>query len=190
MHPVISKGGEAINVVPSEVVVDMMVRANHQRAIEEVSDKVDRCFRGAAMAIGCDVEIVNSQGYMPCPQRLPEQVLWDCAALLGDEWKVEGIPEGVCNTASTDVGDLFAVMPVVNFTVGGSSGALHSQDYQVTDPVVAHILPAKMMALLAYRLLRNGAEEASKIIQDYDAPYTLEEYKAYTEKMSFGVNEF
>lgn len=189
VHPVISKGGEAINVVPSEVVVDMMVRANHQRAIEEVSEKVDRCFRGAAMAIGCDVEIVNSQGYMPCPQRLPEQVLWDCAALLGDEWKVEGIPEGVCNTASTDVGDLFAVMPVVNFTVGGSSGALHSQDYQVTDPVVAHILPAKMMALLAYRLLRNGAEEARKIIQDYDAPYTVEEYKAYTEKMSFGVNE-
>jgi hypothetical protein len=73
---------------------------------------------------------------------------------------------------------------VINFTVGGSSGALHSQDYQVTDPVVAHILPAKMMALLAYRLLRNGAEEAKKIIRDYDAPYTLEAYKEYTEKMS------
>ena len=184
VHPYITKGGQAINVVPSEVVVDMMVRANNQKAIEEVSEKVDRCFRGAAYAIGCDVDIVNSQGYMPCPERVPEQVLWDCAAMLGEGWKVEGIPEGVCNTASTDVGDLFAVMPVVNFTFGGSTGSLHSDDYHVTNPEVSYILPAKMMALLAYRLLKDGASEARKIISEYKAPYTLDEYKAYTEKMS------
>lgn len=184
VHPYIRKGGEAINIVPSEAVVDMMVRANNQQAIQAVSDKVDRCFQGAAMAIGCDVDILNSQGYMPCPERLPDDVLWECAKLLGDDLNVQSIPAGACNTASTDVGDLFAVMPVLNFTFGGSTGDLHSKDYRVSDPNVAHIIPAKMMALLAYRLLKNGAAEARKIIAGYQAPYTKTEYKAYTKKMS------
>ena len=184
VHPYIRKGGEAVNVVPSEVVVDMMVRANNQEAIETISAKVDNCFKGAALAIGCEADIVNAQGYMPCPERLPEQILWDCAELLGGGLKVQSIPAGACNTASTDVGDLFAVMPVLNFTFGGSVGELHSKDYTISDPNVAHIVPAKMMALLAYRLLKNGAAEAKTIIDRYQAPYTLEEYKAYTEKMS------
>ena len=184
VHPYIRKGGEAINVVPSEVIVDMMVRANTQEAIEKVSTKVDNCFKGAAMAIGCQAEIVDCQGYMPCPERLPEDILWDTAKLLGDRVKVASIPAGRCNTASTDVGDLFAVMPVLNFTFGGSVGDLHSKDYKVSDPNAAHILPAKMMALLAYRLLKDGATEARKIVDDYQAPYTLEQYKDYVKKMS------
>ena len=184
VHPYIRKGGEAINVVPSEVIVDMMVRANTQEAIEKVSAKVDNCFKGAAMAIGCQAEIVDCQGYMPCPERLPEDILWDTAKLLGDQVKVVSIPAGRCNTASTDVGDLFAVMPVLNFTFGGSTGDLHSKDYKVSDPNAAHILPAKMMALLAYRLLKDGAAEAKKIVDDYQAPYTLEQYKDYVKKMS------
>ena len=184
VHPYIREGGEAIKVVPSRVVLDMMVRANSQAAIEKVSAKVDNCFKGTAMAIGCEAEIVNSQGYMPCPERLPEDILWDTAALLGDDVKVASIPAGLCNTASTDVGDLFAVMPVLNFTFGGSTGDLHSKDYKVSKPYTAHILPAKMMALLAYRLLKNGSAEAKKIVDGYKAPYTMEEYKDYVRKIS------
>lgn len=184
VHPYIRKGGEAINIVPSEVVVDMMVRANNQQAIEKISAKVDNCFRGAAMAIGCEAEIVNAQGYMPCPERLPEDILWDTARLLGEGVKVDSVPAGRCNTASTDVGDLFAVMPVLNFTFGGSVGDLHSKDYKVSNPETAHIFPAKMMALLAYRLLKDGGAEAKKIADGYHAPYTLDEYKQYVKRMS------
>lgn len=183
VHPYIRKGGEAINIVPSEVVVDMMVRALTQEAIEETGRKVDNCFKGAAMCIGCEAEIIDSQGYMPCPERLPEPILSETAALLGDKLKVAPIPAGLTNTASTDVGDLFAIMPVLNFTFGGSTGPLHSKDYRITDPYVAHIVPAKMMALLAYRLLKDGAAEAKKIIDAYDAPYTTEEYREYVKKM-------
>ncbi len=184
VHPYIRKGGEAINIVPSEVVVDMMVRANNQQAIEKIGAKVDNCFRGAAMAIGCEVEIVNAQGYMPCPERLPEDILWDTARLLGEHVKADSVPAGRCNTASTDVGDLFAVMPVLNFTFGGSSGDLHSKDYKVLNPETAHVLPAKMMALLAYRLLKDGGAEAKKLVDGYRAPYTLNEYKEYVKQMS------
>ena len=184
VHPFFKKGGEVINVVPSEVVVDMMVRANNQAAIEATSEKVDNCFKGAAMAIGCEAEIINAQGYLPCPERMPDQVMWDAAAALGDGVKVASIPAGLCNTASTDVGDLFAVMPVLNFTFGGSTGALHSKDFKITDTNAGHILPAKMMALLAYRLLKDGAVEAKKIIDEYKPAYTKDEYKAYVKNIS------
>lgn len=184
VHPYIRKGGDAINVVPHEVIVDMMVRANNQEAIEKTSLKVDRCFQGAALAIGCEAEILNSQGYLPCPERQPDSVLWEAAALLGEEVKTASIPSGLCNTASTDVGDLFAVMPVLNFTFGGSKGALHSKDYRITNQTAAHILPAKMMALLTYRLLKDGATEANHIIKSYQAPYTMQEYKDYVKNFN------
>ena len=182
VHPYIRKGGTAINVVPDEAIIDLMVRANTQEVIEQVCEKVDNCCKGAAMAIGCDVEIIDSQGYMPCPERAPEQVLWDSAALMGDNLKVESIPLGKCNTASTDVGDLFSIMPVMNFTFGGSVGDLHSVDYKITDDNIAHIMPAKMMAILAYRLLKDGAKEAKAIIDDYKAPMTPDDYREYVAK--------
>ena len=179
IQALIRESKEALNVVPDHITVDCVVRASTQEAIEAVSAKVDNCFKGAALSIGCDIEIVDSLGYMPCPERQPEQVMWDAAALLGDDVKVAPIPTGLCNTASTDVGDLFAIMPVLNFTFGGSVGALHTVDYKVTNPYTAHVLPAKMMALLAYRLLKDGAAEARKVMADYKAPYTLNEYKEY-----------
>ena len=134
------------------------------------------------MAIGCDVEIIDSQGYMPCPERAPEQVLWDVAAMVGEDLTVTSIPLGKCNTASTDVGDLFAIMPVVNFTFGGSVGDLHSVDYKITNDDLAHVVPAKMMALLAYRLLKDGAKEANTIIDDYKAPMTPDTYREFVDK--------
>lgn len=109
-------------------------------------------------------------------------MMFEAAALLGD-YDVRGMPAGVCNTASTDVGDLCAVMPVMNFTFGGSAGALHAADYAVTDRDVAHILPAKMMALLAYRLLRSGAREAKDFIAGYSPQMTRQEYREYCTRM-------
>ncbi len=48
---------------------------------------------------------------------------------------------------------------------------------------MAHVMPAKMMALLADRLLKNGAAEAKAIIDGYKAPYTVEEYRNYVKRM-------
>ena len=166
VQALIRESGEAINVVPDKVMVDCVIRAGDQAAIEKVSTVVDNCFRGAAMAIGCQTEISNVQGHMPGPERLPEQVMWDAASVLGEQVNTISIPAGYFSGATTDVGDLFAVMPVLNFSFGGSSGDLHSKDYRITDPNAAHILPAKMMALLTYRLLRDGGAEARKIMAD------------------------
>lgn len=187
VHPYIRKGGDAINVVPSEVIVDMMVRASNLPAIEQTSQKVDRAFQGAAMAIGAKCEIVDAQGYMPVKETPPCDLLWQAARPLMDRGVVAAaIPQGLQNTASTDVGDLQAIMPVLNFTFGGTKGALHSKDFAVTNPYIANIMPAQMMALTAYHLLKNGAAEAKKILAEEKPAMTKQEYLCYAEEMHKG----
>ena len=67
---------------------------------------------------------------------------------------------------------------------GRNHGLLHSgARYAVTDRDVAHILPAKMMALLAYRLLRSGAREAREFIAGYSPQMTRQEYREYCTRM-------
>ena len=83
---------------------------------------------------------------------------------------------GMQNIASTDVGDLSQVMPVVNFTHGGTAGALHSADFTVTDVDKAYIAPAKMMALTAYHLLKDGAVLARRTVDGFTPVFTRESY--------------
>lgn len=180
VHPYIRKGGEAINIVPSEVVVDMMVRAASLEAIQDASAKVNHAFQGGALAIGAECEIVDAQGYLPVPECPPQPVLWEAAKPLMERGvRTESIPLGGQNAASTDVGDLAAIMPVVNFTFGGSTGALHSKDYAVSDPYLAHVMPAQMMALTAYHLLKDGAAGAKQLVEEYRPQFTIPQYLDY-----------
>lgn len=185
VHPVMRGGGGAINVVPDEAVLDMMVRAKSLEAIEEASAKVDRAFRGAAEALGARVSITNAQGYMPVIERDADKVLREAAALLGDDISIGTIRRGVQNTASTDVGDLTHIMPVLNFTFGGCKGALHSKDFMLTDEYRFFVAPAKLLALTAYRLLRKGAVEAKKLMQDFTPVYSRKGYIDKIEEMYF-----
>lgn len=183
VHPIVKRGGDAINVVPQEAVLDMMVRAKTISAIEEASVKVDRAFTGAAYALGAEVEIKNTQGYMPVIERPADNVQLEAASLLGESVSVKSITSGKQNAASTDVGDLTHIMPVLNFTFGGASGALHSRDFTITNEMLFYILPAKLLALTAYRLLKNDAKEARDLLDCFTPLYTKEEYIAKISKM-------
>ena len=55
----------------------------------------------------------------------------------------------------------------------------HGADFRITDPEKAYILPAKLLALTVYKLLRNGGEEAGKICQDFTPVFDRESYTDY-----------
>ena len=83
------------------------------------------------------------------------------------------------NNACTDVGDLTHLFPVLNFTFGGFEGKLHGADFRIIDEELAYIVTAKIFALSAYRLLRNGAVKAKEIVKNYHPVFTKEEYIQY-----------
>ena len=89
------------------------------------------------------------------------------------------VQKGDFNNACTDVGDLSHFVPVVNFTFKGFEGKLHGADFKITDPEKAYILPAKLLALTVYKLLKNGGQEAKKITKSYTPVFNKESYIQY-----------
>src|SRR5258708_3783571 len=65
IHPIITKGGDAVSVVPAEVRMETFVRGGSLEAIVDANKKVDRCLRAGAMAMGAEVEIHTIPGYLP-----------------------------------------------------------------------------------------------------------------------------
>ena len=65
IHPIITKGGDAVSVVPAEVHMETFVRGGSRDAIIDANMKVDRCLRAGAMAMGAEVEINTIPGYLP-----------------------------------------------------------------------------------------------------------------------------
>ena len=177
LHNVIRKAGDVINSVPDEAIVETKVRAASLDKICEITDMVNRAYAGSAYAFGGKIEMEKLQGYMPIIPRAEDNALIEAADDLGLNYRT--VQKGDFNNACTDVGDLSHLVPVVNFTFKGFEGKLHGADFKITDPEKAYILPAKLLALTVYKLLKNGGQEAKKITKSYTPVFNKESYIQY-----------
>ena len=177
LHNVIRKAGDVINSVPDEAIVETKVRAASLDKICEITDLVNRAYAGSAYAFGGKIEMEKLQGYMPIIPRAADNALIEAADDLGLNYRT--VQKGDFNNACTDVGDLSHLVPVVNFTFKGFEGKLHGADFKITDPEKAYILPAKLLALTVYKLLKNGGQEAKKITKSYTPVFNKESYIQY-----------
>lgn len=177
LHNVIRKAGDVINSVPDEAIVETKVRAASLDKICEITDMVNRAYAGSAYAFGGKIEMEKLQGYMPIIPRAADNALIEAADDLGLNYRT--VQKGDFNNACTDVGDLSHLVPVVNFTFKGFEGKLHGSDFKITDPEKAYILPAKLLALTVYKLLKNGGQEAKKITKSYTPVFNKESYIQY-----------
>lgn len=176
VHPIITKGGNLVNVVPNEVIIETLVRAKNTEAILDADKKTDRAFIAGAQAIGAGVEITTLPGYLP---RLPQPahpVLVEAAREAAPGEEIKEIHPDFHGAGSTDVGDLQHVLPVLGFSTGGVSGNLHSNRFAVVDEELAYLATAKIFALSAYKLLKEKAAAARKVIDEYQPKYTKQQY--------------
>ncbi|MGL4798260.1 MAG: M20/M25/M40 family metallo-hydrolase [Cellulosilyticaceae bacterium] len=181
IHPILTKGGDLVNVVPDEVVIETLVRASNEIAIVDAAFKTDRAFKAGAVGIGATVDIQTMPGYLPTLAQVPHEALVEAAHLAAQgsyEVVIEDNKDKV-GGGSTDVGDLQHIQPVYVFQTGGIEGAFHSTEFKVVDEELAYIVTAKLFALGAYKLLKNQAKEARKSVKAYEAKYTKEAYIAF-----------
>lgn len=181
IHPIVTKGGDLVNVIPEEVVVETLVRASNNEAIVDAAEKTDRAFFAGGAALGATVEIETMPGYLPTIPQKPAEALVEAAKLAaGDRYQVLIKDNaGSVSGGSTDVGDVQHIQPVLVFNTGGVEGNFHSAQFDVVDEELAYLETAKVFALGAYRLLRDRAKEAKKIVDAYEPRYTKEEYIAF-----------
>ena len=121
IHPIITKGGDAVSVVPADVTMETFVRGGSLEAIIDANAKVDRCLRAGAMAMGAEVEINTIPGYPP--QRNSRSVGEVFAANVEALFGPGSYDRGGHRTGSTDMGDLAHMMPVVHPDASCARGA-------------------------------------------------------------------
>ncbi len=177
IHPIITRGGDAVSVVPAEVTMETFVRGKTLEGIVDANRKVDRCLRAAAMAIGATVEIQTIPGYLP---QLNNRAM---GALFGENAKavldVPDFPIGGHRTGSTDMGDVGHLMPVIHPYVRGAAGNAHAADWQIADARDAYVTPAKLLACTAIDLLYGDAAAATGVLAEHTPKLSKDAYLSF-----------
>ncbi|HHY83458.1 MAG TPA: amidohydrolase [Clostridiales bacterium] len=165
VHPIITKGGTSVNVIPSDVVMESYVRGADINIIYEVNKKVNRALSGTAASIGANVFISDRYGYSPL---INDKNLLEIAEKA---MRIVAAPENVSvkddwSTGCTDMGDISAVMPAIHPYVGGAAGISHGSNYYIADPEIACVESAKCQLVLLHMLLSDDASAAKKVIDE------------------------
>ena len=185
VHPILTKGGDLVNVVPDEAVLETLVRGKTLEAFADASVKTDRSFKAGALAMGAGYRIETMPGYLPSLwQPAPEEMADAVKALAGEKTVYEVRPEEHSG-GSTDVGDVQHLLPVITFNTGGAVGGLHQVDFDIVDEEEAYVLTAKIFALSAYRMLKDGAEVTKRTKQEYHPRFAdKQEYIAFMDSFN------
>lgn len=175
VHPIITKGGDLVNVVPADVRLETYVRGANVEAILDASKKVNRAFEAGAYAVGAKCEITELPGYLPTNlcDGLLDLMYENLKTLVGEEHAVRVASSGA---GSSDAGDISYLMPAIQANIGGASGNFHSEDMRIPDKDMAYLTAAKALVMTVIDLLADGAKAGLAIKENFKAPMTKEQY--------------
>lgn len=184
IHPIMTKGGDLVNIVPADVRLETYVRGTNLEGILDASEKVNRCLQGCAYAIGATVDIQELPGYLPLIQdpRLSELFAQNGEELLGQGSNIYGQEL----MGATDAGDISSIMPFIHMSTGGYLGDAHSKDFTICDKEMAYVMPAKAMAMTVIDLLWDHAAEARRIKAGFTPKFDKVGYLRFWEQFEAG----
>jgi amidohydrolase len=182
IHPIVTRGGDLVNVVPSDVRMETFVRAKTAAAIEEADAKLNRALRAGAIAVGGRVKVTTLPGYMPLVNDRALAALFKANAL--SLVSPQDYVEGGHRTGSSDMGDVTHIMPAIHPFAGGARGTSHGSDYEVADMDTACVVPAKAMAMTVVDLLADEARTGREIVATSKPLMTRAEYLRFLRKMN------
>ena len=163
-HPIITKGGGAVNAIPNDVRMESYVRGASLEAIKEANTKINRALAASAAAMGANVVLKDRPGYTPLEN---EEQLYDLTCEIVKQcFGEDALVKRGRSTGCTDMGDVSAVMPTVQPYASGACGVGHGSDYRIAAPESALVMSAQYQLLMAEALLSNNAELGKKIIQN------------------------
>jgi amidohydrolase len=122
IHGIVTKGGDAPNVIPAHTAARYMVRARDIGGLEHIRERVRRCFEAGALATGAKLEIIG--GERPYANLVSDQEL---AALYQRNGEALGrtflAPSADIGRAagSTDMGNVSLVFPTIHPVIGINS---------------------------------------------------------------------
>ena len=182
VHPIITKGGEAVSAVPADVRMETFVRGRSLEALMDANAKVDRALRAGAMAVGADVKIQTISGYMPLQQHkgMAEVFRANAVDLVGED-NVSYVNH---RGGSTDMGDISHLMPVIHPYIGGAVGLSHGATYVIEDYSLAVIKGAKALAYMVIDMLGDNASQGNSIVGGQRPDMKIPEYLKFMRNLA------
>lgn len=181
-HPIITRGGDAVNAIPETATMESYVRGASMREILKVNKKINRAMAASAAAMGAKLHLRDIPGYWI--RQYPEdfRLAFEEAAKqvidnvkLTEEW----------GTGCSDMGDVGAVMPTIHPYVSGSVGIAHGNDYYIIDGETACVKSAEAQIVLLSVLLKDNAKRAKDIIANYKPEFvSMQEYFDFVDKLN------
>jgi metal-dependent amidase/aminoacylase/carboxypeptidase family protein len=181
-HPIITHGGDLVNVTPSDVRMESYVRAASVEALCVYNEKINKALAGGATAVGAEVEIRDLPGYLPlcADANLNDLFGANMADLLGKDRVVVASHLA----GSTDTGDLCHIMPVCHPWIAGVRGTLHGKSYAIFDEELIYIEAAKAIAMTVIDLLYGDGEEAARVRAEHKTLLTKQGLLDYLESVN------
>jgi amidohydrolase len=181
VHPIITRGGDLVNIIPADVRIETYVRGKTTDAILEASRKVNRALKGGAMTVGAKVEIEEIPGYLPLKNDPEMSKIFgeNARQILGKA----AVKQDEHRTGSTDTGDISAIMPAIEPSITGATGTGHGSDYKIADKEMCYIIPAELMAMTVIDLLYDDAAKARRVVKAFKPEIKRQEYVRYWERL-------
>ncbi|MCT4595262.1 MAG: amidohydrolase [Anaeromicrobium sp.] len=174
VHGIIKNGGHTVNSIPEKVEIEAYVRGGDVQSIIDANHKVNRAFEAGAYAVGGKCLIKDRVGYMPLKQCEDlSKVIKNNMDKFIDE---KNIIDGQKSMASGDIGDLASIIPTIQFGFSGFSGNVHGSDFSIVDEEMAYIIPAKIIAMSIYDLLKDHGKLSKEIKNNNIPRLSREEY--------------
>jgi amidohydrolase len=162
---IITRGGDAQNIVPDLAQARFTVRARDWRYLEEVVlPKVKQAAEGAALAGGAELELRHHESLFR--ETLEHPVLMEIARRNFDSLG-ETVPPPLPNGGATDVGNVTWAIPCIQVGFAMTDARGHSkemaEDTITKRSIDATVMAAKVLALSALDLACNpGALEEAR----------------------------
>lgn len=174
VHGIIKEGGQTVNTIPEKVTIEAYVRGGNQQSMIDSNEKVNRAFEAGAYAVGGKCVIKDKIGYMPFKQC--SDLSYVIKKNMNDFISDDCIIDGQKSMASGDIGDLASIIPTIQFGFSGFKGRVHGPDFEIEDEEMAYIIPAKIILMSIYDLLKDNAYMGYKIKNNNKPRWTKEEY--------------
>ena len=161
IHGIITKGGDACNIIPEHCVCRFYVRAGKKAYLKHLYQQVVNCGKAAALATGCDVKIRSFE--LAYDDLATNQTLNELFAKSLLEIGVEKIQELGEDYGSVDAGNVSYVCPTIHpyFPITTESIPGHTREFAAstqTEYAKDRMMEAAgAMALAGYRILTEPA---------------------------------
>ncbi|XP_066523574.1 peptidase M20 domain-containing protein 2-like isoform X2 [Hoplias malabaricus] len=128
LHGIIKHGGTKPNIIPDYTEMEYYIRTPLLKDLSDLRKKVEACFRSAALATGCQVEMTfaNTAYSNILQNTILEKLYEDNGRSLGMEFKASGSNF----SGSTDFGNVSCIVPGIHpFFYIGTKALNHTPEY-------------------------------------------------------------